>query len=57
MDLENDLIYLPNHYFVTGEQIKYRSQGAQFVELTDTLVSTTASIGATTVDIDSTFSL
>ena len=45
VDLENDLIYLPNHYFVTGEKNCLSSQGSQLVvELTDTLVSTTAPI-------------
>ena len=57
VDLDDDLIYLPNHYFVSGEKVSYRSQGAEFLKLTDTVASETATVGTSTVFVDSTFSV
>lgn len=57
VDLEDDLIYLPNHYFVSGEKVSYRSQGAEFLRILDTVASETATVGTSTVFVDSTFSV
>ena len=54
VDLSRDLIYIPGHFFTSGEKVTYRSELFSFVKLLDTEVSSTAGIGTNIINVNST---
>lgn len=57
IDLTRDLIYIPGHFFTSGEKVNYRSESFSFVELLSTQVSSTAGIGTNLITVDSTLGI
>lgn len=54
VDLVRDLIYIPSHFFTSGEKVTYRSELFSFIKLLDTQVSSTAGIGTNIINVNST---
>lgn len=57
VDLVRDLVYIPGHFFNSGEKVTYRSDLFSFIELLETQVSSTAGIGTDIIDVDSTIGI
>jgi hypothetical protein len=53
VDLSRDLIYVPGHFFKSGERVNYRSESFSFVELLTTQASSTAGIGTNIINVNS----
>ena len=53
VDLENDLIYIPGHFFNSGEKVTYRADSFSYIEVSTTQVSSTAGVGTNIIDVDS----
>lgn len=54
VDLVRDLIYIPGHFFTSGEKVAYRSELFSFIKIFDTQVSSTAGIGTNIINVNST---
>ena len=54
IDLQRNLIYVPNHFFNSGEKVKYSSELFTFIKLLTAQVSSTAGIGTNIVNLNST---
>jgi hypothetical protein len=57
VDLTRDLIYIPGHFFTSGEKVTYRSELFSFVELLSTQASFPAGIGTDKIVVDSTLGI
>ncbi|MGA1046728.1 MAG: hypothetical protein ACO3UU_01865 [Minisyncoccia bacterium] len=57
LDLTRDLIYIPGHFFTSGEKVNYRSESFKFIELLSTQASSTAGIGTDLINVDSTLGI
>jgi len=57
VDLTRDLIYIPGHFFTSGEKVTYRSELFSFVELLSTQTSSPAGIGTNKIVVDSTLGI
>ena len=54
VDLERDLIYIPGHFFNSGEKVSYRSDLFEYIQLATNVVSSTAGIGTNIINLTST---
>lgn len=54
VDLVRDLVYVPGHFFNSGEKITYRSDLFSFIELSTTQVLSTAGVGTDIISVNST---
>ena len=54
VDLTRNLIYVPGHFFNSGEKVLYKSNLFTYIELSTTQVSSTAGVGTNIIDVDST---
>lgn len=54
VDLERNLIYIPDHFFNSGEKVLYKSGTFEYIELTTKEVSSTAGIGTDIISLNST---
>lgn len=54
IDLERNLIYIPGHFFNTGEKVTYRSDLFEYIQLETKEVSSTAGIGTDIINLNST---
>lgn len=57
VDLSRDLIYVPGHFFKSGERVNYRSESFSYVKLLSTQASSTAGVGTNIVNVDSTLGI
>lgn len=57
VNLNKNLIYIPNHFFVSGEKIKYRSDPFDYINVLVTQTSTTAGIGTDILEVNSVLGL
>lgn len=57
VDLNNNLIYLPNHFFVSGEEIEYRLENYTFNDILVANTTQTSGIGSDIVYVDDLFGL
>jgi hypothetical protein len=55
VDIDNNLIYLPNHYFVSGEKVKYRAQEYEYIDILESTTNNISAIGTTEVYVDNLF--
>jgi hypothetical protein len=53
VDLERDLIYIPGHFFNSGEKVTYRSELFEYIQLTTKETSSTAGIGTNIINLNS----
>jgi len=53
VDLENDLIYIPGHFFNSGEKVTYKSDLFSFIQLSTTELSSTAGVGTNIINVNS----
>lgn len=51
LDLENNLINIPTHFFNTGEKVSYRSDPLEFIDFFETTTSSTSSAGSASVNV------
>ena len=54
IDLQRNFIYIPNHFFVSGEQVEYISDSLVFAKLLDTTTTSIAGVGTNIISIAST---
>jgi hypothetical protein len=57
VDLGRNLVYIPNHFFVTGEKVVYRSEFFYYLLILTTNLSATAGIGTDKLSVNSTTGL
>jgi hypothetical protein len=57
VDLNNNLIYLPNHFFVSGEEIEYRSENYTFSDILVASTTQISGVGTNIVYVDDLFGL
>lgn len=53
VNLEDDLINIPNHFFNSGEKVQYRSDPFSFLDIQSTTATITSGIGSDVVYVDS----
>ena len=53
VDIDRNLIYLPDHFFVSGEKVNYRSDSFYYVNILSTQASITSGVGTDIIYIDS----
>lgn len=57
VDISNNLIYLPNHYFVSGEKVNYRAQSYTYSDILESNTIQTSGIGSDIVYVDNLFGI
>jgi len=57
VNLSNNLIYLPNHFFVSGEEIEYRSENYVFNDILVSNTTKTSGIGSDIVYVNDLFGI
>jgi len=57
VDLSRNLIYIPNHFFTSGEKIKYSSDAFEYIDILTTQTSSTAGVGTNILQVASTSGL
>lgn len=57
VDLTRNLIYLPQHYFVSGEKVSYRAEPFYYLKVLSPQATSTSGIGNSTVQVSSTSGL
>lgn len=57
IDLVRDLIYIPGHFFNTGEKVTYESELFTYIEIATTEASSTAGVGTDIITVDSTVNI
>lgn len=57
VDLNRNLIYIPNHFFVSGEGVRYRSETFYYLTILSTQTTETAGVGTNGLNILSTIGL
>ncbi len=57
VDLNRDLIYIPNHFFTSGEKVEYRSEAFKYLSILSTQTTSVAGIGTNILDVLSTSGL
>ena len=57
VNLEENLIYLPGHFFNSGEKVTYSSENFSFIELITTQTTSTAGIGTDIISVESTIGM
>jgi len=57
VDLDRNLIYIPNHFFTDGERVEYLADNLTFLNILDTTTTSTASIGTDIINVASTLGL
>lgn len=53
VDLEKDLIYIPNHFFTSGEKIVYRSEAFNYANILTTQTTSTSGVGSDRITVSS----
>lgn len=51
VDLNRNLLYVPNHFFVSGEMVRYRSEPYYYLTILSTQTSSTAGIGTNALEL------
>ena len=54
VDLVRDFIYIPNHFFVSGEKVKYTADSLSFIKILTTQTASIAGVGTDIIDVVST---
>jgi hypothetical protein len=54
IDLDRDLIYVPGHFFNSGEKVTYRSDLFEYIELATKELTSTAGVGTDILSLNST---
>ena len=54
IDFDRNLIYIPNHFFTSGEKVEYLPDTLTFLKILDTKTTSTASIGTDVINVEST---
>jgi hypothetical protein len=57
INLDTDLVYIPNHYFVSGEKVVYNTGAFDFVNVVTTQTTSVAGIGTNILEVSSTTGL
>ena len=57
VNLTSNLVYIPNHFFVTGEKIKYRSEPFDFIDIFSSQTTGIAGVGTNILQVSSTSGL
>lgn len=57
VNLSENLIYIPGHFFNSGERVSYLSENLSFVELLTAQTSSTAGIGTNIINLNSTIGI
>lgn len=51
VDLTRNLIYIPNHFFVSGEKVTYRSDSFEYIDILSTQTLSTAGVGTNILQV------
>jgi hypothetical protein len=54
IDLFRDFIYIPNHFFTSGEKVEYNTDSLSFIKLLTTQTTSTSGIGTDIINVVST---
>ena len=57
VDLNNNLIYIPNHFFVSGEKVVYKSEAFRYVDILTTQTTAIAGVGTNKLSVSSVLGL